>query len=296
MYHALLQHPEVFLPNSNRPDRYWITKEPLHYCGDLQIRPDLRIIRRSDYLGLFEKGTWARRKGEASAQYLFSEEAPLRIRETCSDEVRILIMLRPPVEWMRSWHHDCLRYAHESLGDFGKALAAEPKRACGRKLPKNSGFAGCLLYRHQAHFSQHVARYFEVFGRDRVKVVLMEDLNRDHLGVLRETAEFLGISTDFDPTPERHNDSGVLSLTHLHEYRLQRKLEHVPWLNQFVPWNAFRQFSLHHFSPLSDKSIDPDLHERLVAEFEPEVERLGRLIGRDLSHWNGRPAATVAAR
>lgn len=296
LYHALSQHPEVFLPSTPRSDRYWIVKEPMHFCGDLEIRPDLRIIRRSDYLELFREAGNARRIGEASAQYLFSEEAPFRIREVCGEGVRILIMLRPPVDWMRSWHHDCLRYAHESIGDFGKALAAEPERARGRNVPKKSGFAGCLLYRQFAHFSHYVERYFEVFGRERVKVALMEDLNRDHSRVLRETASFLGIATDFEPSPERHNDSGVLSLTHLHEYRLQRKLEHLPWLNRLVPWRAYREFALHHLAPLSDKSIDPGLHARLIEEFVPEVERLGRLIGRDLSHWNAGKAAAVTSR
>ena len=28
------------------------------------------------------------------------------------------------------------------------------------------------------------------------------------------------------------------------------------------------------------------LRKKLQAEFEPEVEKLGKLLGRDLSHWN----------
>ena len=32
--------------------------------------------------------------------------------------------------------------------------------------------------------------------------------------------------------------------------------------------------------------INPDLQGRLRAEFAPDVERLGKLLGRDLSHWS----------
>ena len=32
--------------------------------------------------------------------------------------------------------------------------------------------------------------------------------------------------------------------------------------------------------------MDPDLRRRLTEEFAPEVERLGRMIGRDLSDWS----------
>ena len=35
----------------------------------------------------------------------------------------------------------------------------------------------------------------------------------------------------------------------------------------------------------SRRQIDPDLRRRLSLEFEPEIRRLARVIGRDLSHW-----------
>ena len=31
--------------------------------------------------------------------------------------------------------------------------------------------------------------------------------------------------------------------------------------------------------------MDPKLRRRLLDEFEPEIDRLGRLIGRDLTPW-----------
>ncbi len=33
-------------------------------------------------------------------------------------------------------------------------------------------------------------------------------------------------------------------------------------------------------------SLDPELRKTLQKEFAPEVERLGQLLGRDLSHWS----------
>lgn len=288
LYHALLNHPEVCLPHSADPEQYWLCKEPMHFCGDLGIVDWLRVADPGAYLSLFAHAGEAKRIGEASAQYLFSTEAPRRIREFVGDEARIVIMLRPPVDWMRSWHHDCLRYAHETIGDFGKALAAEPDRARGERIPTGSGFGGCLLYRKQAHFSGYVARYFEIFGRERVKVALMEDLNRDPGALLNEIAAFLGITPLSDPQVERQNDSGVLSRTHLWEFRLSRKLRRLPGLERLIPWRLYNRVALKLLPPLSDKSIDPALHEQLIEEFRPEVARLGELIGRDLSHWNQR--------
>jgi hypothetical protein len=41
--------------------------------------------------------------------------------------------------------------------------------------------------------------------------------------------------------------------------------------------------------------MDPELRESLRQEFQPEIESLGRLLGRDLSDWT-RPGRTGARK
>ncbi|MEQ1840674.1 MAG: sulfotransferase domain-containing protein [Verrucomicrobiales bacterium] len=292
LYHALLRHPEVFLPHSDEPGKYWISKEPHFFADDLGIEDWIRLTREEDYRALFSGAGDRPRVGEVSALYLFSSSAPRRILDYCGDSVRIIILLRPPVDWMRSWHHDCLRYAHEDIGDFRTALEAGPEREEGRELHHQCGFKGCLNYRKLARSHDFVERYFEVFGRERVKVHLLEDLTRDPVGVLREVATFLGISSEPLSSIERQNDSAVLSRTHLWEFRIRRALGNLPLGNQLFaaiprgPLRLYRKAVARWLPPLSDKLIDPDLRSSLIEEFRPEVEKLGRLIGRDLSHWN----------
>jgi hypothetical protein len=40
--------------------------------------------------------------------------------------------------------------------------------------------------------------------------------------------------------------------------------------------------------------MDPELRSRLLAEFRPEIERLGTVIGRDLSAWLADPSSGAA--
>jgi|APTNR8051073442_1049403.scaffolds.fasta_scaffold15138_2 hypothetical protein len=293
LYHALLGHPEVYLPHSNEPGKYWITKEPHFFSDDLGIEDWIRITKEEDYLSLFAAADDQTRVGEVSALYLFSRSAPRRILDSCGEDVRIIILLRPPVDWMRSWHHDCLRYAHENIGDFHAALEAGADRKQGRALPPGCGFKGTLDYRSFARFHESVEHYLEVFGRERVSVHLLEDLNQDPAKVLREVAEFLGISAEPLASIERQNDSAVLSGAHLWEFRIRRALGNRRMGNRLLsaiprgPLRLFRKALSRWLPPLSDKSIDPDLRAALVEEFRPDVEKLGKLIGRDLSHWNG---------
>jgi len=293
LYHALLGHPEVYLPHSNEPGKYWITKEPHFFADDLGIEDWIRLTREEDYLDLFSGAGDQPRVGEVSALYLFSRTAPQRILDYCGDDVRIIILLRPPVDWMRSWHHDCLRYAHEDIGDFRTALEAGPGRARGRGIPDKCGYKGCLDYRDLARFHDSVEHYFEVFGRERIGVHLLEDLNRDPAGVLQDVATFLGISPEPLKKIERQNDSAVLSRTHLWEFRIRRALGNLPLGDRFFaamprgPLRLFRRAVARWLPPLSDKMVNPDLRSSLIEEFRPHVEKLGILIGRDLSHWNG---------
>ncbi len=295
LYHALFQHPDVFLPSSEDTELYWLHKEPLYFSDDLGISHWLRLQTEEEYLGLFAGAGGARRVGEVSALYLHSHNAPQRIREFADDDCRIIITLRPPVEWMRSWHHDCLRYGHETIGNFREALAAEPDREAGRRIPRRSGFKGCLCYRRGARFSELVERYFEIFGRERVKVILMEDLNREPLRTLQEIAEFLNISSEISFTIDRRNDSQLLTYTHLLEFRIGRKIAGIPRLKYFVdllpsaPLNYYRRAILRLLPPLSDKKIEPELQSQLIDEFRSEVDRLSALLERDLTHWNNSP-------
>lgn len=291
LYEALRQHPALFLPHSDNPDRYWQHKEPMHFCGDLGITDWLRVVKEEDYLALFQDAGAEKVCGTAGAWKLFSEEASLRIKEFEPD-AKIVIMLRPPVTWMRSWHHDLLRYAYEDKVSFGEALAAEEERKQGRQMPRRAAFAGCLQYRKAAHFSEQVERYYQVFGKDRVFVGLMEDMQDKPQELLRDLLEFLGVDSSVTLKLGRENDSGTLVGTHHFDLAVGRVVSRLPGgklLKEFFAKSLearYRKLADRVFGPMSEKKIDSILEEELLEEFEPEVAKLGKLLGRDLSHWN----------
>ena len=71
----------------------------------------------------------------------------------------------------------------------------------------------------------------------------------------------------------------------------------APLLRRFPLVRAVRTKLLQMNSePRARSPMDPQLRRQLLDEFEPEIERLGRLIGRDLSPWleRGTPEAAPA--
>ncbi len=271
---------------------YWRHKEPFYFCGDLGIADWLRVSDEREYLELFKGVDGEKRVGEASAWYLLSEEAPTRIRASGNEGVKIVVMLRSPVEWMRSWHHDLLTYGYEDIADFGLALAAEDARTRGERLPRRAAFAGCLSYRKAARFSGQVRRYYEMFGRENVFVGLMGDMRREPAAFMKSLLEFLEVDSLCVPEVERRNDSTVLPATHLFNLAVGRVVDRLPgggaikWAFTSGPNKLVGRVVSRILPPLSDKSIEPGLERELREEFAVEIDELGSLIGRDLEHWH----------
>jgi hypothetical protein len=147
-----------------------------------------------------------------------------------------------------------------------------------------------LFYRHSVRFSEQLRRYFDTFGRERVHVIVHEDLVHDAAAVVRGTFAFLGVDPNVPVDTDVHNPS-----RRARSGLLQRLIFRPPGpLRGVVP--LLRRFPLVHrlrdavvsvnSVPETRRAMDPELRRQLSAELAPEVEELGQLIGRDLSAWS----------
>jgi Sulfotransferase family len=277
MYEYLRQHPQIFMP---------FHKEPLFFGADLHHR--YGRLTPDEYAALFRPARADQRVGEASAWYLYSTTAAREIREA-SPEAQIIVMLRDPVDVMYAQHSQLLFNQQEVIEDFGEALDAEEDRVAGRRLPSGPVRPENLFYRRMARFSEQLGRYFEVFGRERVHVIVFDDLVADTPGVYRVLLRFLGVDDGFQARFEPSNEN-----KRVRSRALQRLAYDPPVLRRFAP--LLRRLPAMHalrnrlFAANSVRAarrpMDPGLRAELTREFAPEVQRLSALIGRDLSAWS----------
>jgi hypothetical protein len=289
MYEYLRQHPQVFMPEH---------KEPMYFGADLtQLHARLSD---EDYLRLFADAKPGQRVGEASTWYLYSRQAAREIRDFAPN-AQIVIMLRNPVDVMYSLHRELVFYSGEVIRDFEEALAAEEDRKQGRRIGP-SRRPEALFYRETVRFADQVERYLATFGADAVKVILYDDFVADTAGAYADLLRFLSVDDSFRPEFVRVNESKLPR-----NPRFQALVVRPPGpLARLVP--ALRRFELAHrlraaILALNSRAerrpaMDPALRRRLTLELTPEVERLGELIGRDLSAWlahgDARPAVAPA--
>ena len=262
MYLYLKQHPEIFLS---------LLKEPIFFGSDLSRQP-LAVTDEAEYLSLFAEADGYPAVGEGSVFYLMSATAPREI-ESFAPGSKILVLLRQPFEMMQSIHALYLRTGNEDIADFGEALAAEPDRAAGRRLPPGVYFPEGLRYRWEAHYAPQVKRYLDVFGPERVHVTIFDDLRDEPLRAYRGILEFLGVDPEFEPEfDERRGTDRIRG-------RVLRQMRNAtPEVLKKVKTGKRA-----HMGP--KPAVPPGLRERLSAELRPEIDELSALLGRDLSAW-----------
>jgi sulfotransferase family protein len=271
-------HPDVFMSP---------LKEPHYFGSDLPFA-DRAPFSEAEYLAHFAGAHGERRIGEKSVWYLYSKRAAAEIKEF-SPNARIIIMLRNPVDQMYSLYWDRRFQGSEAITDFEAALRAEPSRRRGLDLPRR-GMRENVLYRAIASFPEQVARYFDAFGRENVHVIILDDLKTDAAAVYVATLEFLDVS----PVPDARLRPKNIG-RQVRSSRVARLLHTPPGfvvrLGRAILSRPARVGLAARMRRLNSRQARPPsmpvaLRRRLQDEFAPEVERLGRMLDRDLSHWS----------
>ena len=133
--------------------------------------------------------------GEISPSYFNEASVPERVK-LYSPDLRILLSLRDPVERALSQHRHLVRIGYVQGPDysFETALANNPS------------------YVEQGRYAVHLERWLSCFPRERIHVVLMDDIKKDAEAAARGVYAFLGIDPDHRSVAlhERSNPSYVV--------------------------------------------------------------------------------------
>jgi hypothetical protein len=190
-------------------------KELSYFAG----RNQKNALTFEEYLSFFSKADHQSAIGEASGAYLYSTKAPQLIADTFGKDIKILIVLRNPVEMAYALWGQNKRDGNENL-PFDKALEQESRRLHDSEfLRKIKIWPYQYAYFERAVYSPQIKRYIDVFGWDNVKIVIFEKFFNDIENYIIELYEFLGVDTQFSLKKfEKHNEASNVRFTLL--YRL----------------------------------------------------------------------------
>jgi hypothetical protein len=230
------------------------------------------------YLQLFAAAGDARYRGESSPSYLEDPEAPYLIDRTAPD-AKVIVSLRDPVERLHS-HYLMLLNNRPALGSF----LEEAKRGLAQQRHRSLS----LLWPDTGRYHDSVERYMHVFGANRFKVLIFEELSADSPGTLRQVLDFLGIE---------HPIGDVASAKQRGHGQARGPLVRYLFGNKAIAraaetWIPARLRKLVRENLLVRQvpkpEIEPEAREFLRQYYAEDVRRLSELLGRPLP-WRNFP-------
>lgn len=275
LFHYLNRHPDVFIP-AVKECRFF-SQLPKNFKGlGAEFFPNSGITDEKEYFGLF-KEAGNKVCGDISNDYLYYYDRSIEtIKRYLDDNVRIIIVLRNPIDRAYSNYMHHVRDGWENLS-FEEAIAEEDKR-----IAENWGWS--YHYVHAGFYSAAVKAYLEQFAY--VEIFLYEDL-KEVSTFLKRIYRFIGVE-EREPEPEdvrQYNVSGYPKNMLVHKL--------------LTGSNALRTFARHILPPFLKRWIVTNIKNRnlkkvpmnaatramLKKTYADDVKKLSALIGRDLSHW-----------
>lgn len=168
-----------------------------HFPTDLQRRR----VRRTT-------GVWPV-TGEAAPYYMFHPLVLGRVAKTLPN-VRVIVLLRNPVDRIWSHYHERVNAGTEQLG-FREALEAEEDRMRGEaeRIIAEPGYYSerhdFSSYLSRGRYLDHLEPWLDQYYPAQLHVVRSEDLYRTPETVLPAVHRFLGLPEIAPPTPHRFN-------------------------------------------------------------------------------------------
>lgn len=139
--------------------------------------------------------------GLSQVNMLFFPHVPGRIYQH-NPRAKIIALLRDPVDRAYSAYWFARMRGWETCETFERAL----QRELHEQFTTHYDLANFTYLQH-GHYADQLERYFEVFGRDRIRVLLTEDLAASPARTLSGLFQWLGVSDDVDRISfhTRHN-------------------------------------------------------------------------------------------
>ena len=256
-YACLYEHPEICAP----------IKE-IHFFSRPRYVQGLQW-----YENHFRKCNVKKIKGEFSTSYLYSQEAPERIH-TNYPNAKLIAILRNPDDRAVSQYRNSIK-----SGEITEAISFTQFAAREASVIE------------QGRYCEQLERYQKYFQKNQMLVLIYEDIKKDPQAFMQSIYRFLGVSDSFVST--MLNQEINIARTPK-TVVVDRVMHHV---SEFLRRAGFdklvhniRKTGLPDFIRAHNtKHVESVAFNRevLEADFQSDVTKLSKLLGRDLNtEWN----------
>ena len=269
LHNYLKQHPDIFMSNHKEP-HFLINNE----IGVNRIPKGINNLQ--DYSNLFSNGTSYKYRGESSAMYLqFPEIAIKNIDRYLNEDVKIIIMLRNPIERAFSGYQHVKRYNLDEDLDFEDAIEISEQRYF-----TNNNITPASRYIHIGMYNEFV-RKFKTKFKTNVHIIIYKDFINNTNQELSRLFSFLGIKDVQIDFNKQYMVGGWKWKNDLFRKIFMKR----HFLKKFIPFKRLIKAAFKSFATDSVEKIDDTVREKLIGIYKDDIKNLSTFLNVDLNFW-----------
>lgn len=185
LYSYLSQHPNIAPPSVKEVHYFDLSYQK----GTVWYRTHfpLRLLQSSETI-----------TGEASPYYLFHPHVPKRVAELLPS-VRLIVLLRNPVERAYSQYHHEVRWGFETAPTFAEAIEKEEQRLPPEvaKLLADENYYSFSHHHHsylaRGIYIDQLQRWEQYFPADQILILNSEQFYQHTATTFKQITDFLGL-------------------------------------------------------------------------------------------------------
>ncbi len=276
LHYYLKEHPEIFMPHiKDRP-----------YFGD-DIYSDMDD---KEHKNVYKRPVNKKITGESCVWYLYSKTAARQIKKY-NPKAKIIMILRNPADMLYSLHSELLYAKVESEKDFKKALDLEDTRKKIDKQYKYNPWGRKFLYYSEvASYSKHIKKFFRLFGRKNVHIIIFDDFIDSPESTYKSVLKYLGVhDLKFSPEFKKYNPNKLARSQVFQKFvvappdNLRRVVQKVlPYKMRYQLVKTITKLNTYH---KVRAKMSRALRMSINSDYEKEIKRLENLLNISLSRW-----------
>jgi hypothetical protein len=255
LYNCLRDHPEIYMPQKE------VHFFDIHYEKGIEW-----------YFDLFSPLNKGIRSGEITPDYMFDEQAILRLKKHAPD-TKLVVILRSPLDRAYSAYNLFRSHGRYSEIDFNQAVTKDP------------------FILEQSLYSPQIERIFNLFPRENIHICFYEDIASSPNLFFKNVCSFLNIDGNFvpDTLTVRKNSSAFSSQQRVFNIpKIQKNIEGSILGRPFKKLKKTKAFSI-----LKEKIISfdnkqktiPTLSKDKLLLIENDIARLETILNISLNRW-----------
>lgn len=272
LYDILVQHPDIFLPE---------IKETKFFHDNNKYEKGLSFYEEN----FFKAWKGEKAIGEIDPEYMYFESVPERIYRTLGKDVKLIFMLRNPVDRAYSHYWMSLKRGYETE-TFERAVELEGERLIRDEFHKNH-----FSYVDRGFYAKQIKRYLTYFCVENMFFVVFEEdfLNNRRL-TIEKILTYTGVRYENLRLDFRSNPASLLKFKIvgdlIYKPNVIKKIAKIVVANKQVRENIMFFLDKINRKPFKIPEISTKLRKALVSEyFIKEIKELEHLINRDLGIW-----------